>query len=121
MLSISPANYDSTPQLTERFRKRFGYFMVHEALEHAVCLGVLAEALETAGKADTATVREILHRDTFTKGWSAAMTPTGVKFDPTGLNTMASPVMVQWQKGELATVWPRNLAKAKAIWKGKTV
>jgi branched-chain amino acid transport system substrate-binding protein len=121
VLSISPANYDSTPQLTDRFRKRFGYFMVHEALEHAVCLGVLAEALETAGKADPGLLREVLHRDTFTKGWSAAMTPTGVKFDQTGLNTMASPVMVQWQKGELATVWPKNLAKAPARWKGKSV
>ena len=121
VLSISPANYDSTPQLTERFRKRFGYFMVHEALEHATCLGVLAEALETAGKADPALLREVLHRDTFTKGWSAAMTPTGVKFDQTGLNTMASPVMVQWQRGELATVWPKSLAKAPASWKGKRV
>jgi hypothetical protein len=34
---------------------------------------------------------------------------------------MASPVMVQWQKGELATVWPKNLAKAPALWKGKSV
>ena len=121
VLSISPANYDSTPELTARFRKRFGYFMVHEALEHAVCLGVLAEALEAAGKTDTAVLRDTLHANTFTKGWSAAMTPTGVKFDQTGLNTMASPVMVQWQKGELATVWPKSLAKAPAMWKGKKV
>ena len=121
VLSISPANYDATPELTDRFRKRFGYFMVHEALEHAVCLGVLAEALETAGKADPAALREVLHRDTFTKGWSAAMTPTGVTFDATGLNTNASPVMVQWQKGERATVWPKKLAKSPARWKGKSV
>jgi branched-chain amino acid transport system substrate-binding protein len=121
VLSISPANYDSTPELTGRFRSRFGYFMVHEALEHATCLGVLAEALETAGKADTAVLREVLHRDTFTRGWSVAMTPSGVKFDQTGLNVNASPLMVQWQKGELATVWPKQLAKAPARWKGKSV
>jgi branched-chain amino acid transport system substrate-binding protein len=121
VLSISPANYDSSPGLTGRFRKRFGYFMVHEALEHATCMGVLAEALEDAGTTDTAKLRDILHKNTFTKGWSAAMTPTGVKFDSSGLNTMASPVMVQWQKGELATVWPKNLAKAPALWKGKSV
>ncbi len=121
VLSISPANYDSTPALTERFRKRFGYFMVHEALEHATCLGVLAEALEQAGKVDTAAIREALQKGTFTQGWSAAMSPAGVKFDATGLNTMASPVMVQWQKGELATVWPKKLAKAPARWKGKSV
>ncbi|MDT3680370.1 MAG: ABC transporter substrate-binding protein [Burkholderiaceae bacterium] len=121
VLSISPANYDSSPQLTDRFRKRFGYFMVHEALEHATCMGVLAEALEIAGSVDTAKLRDVLHRNTFTKGWSVAMTPTGVKFDETGLNVNASPVMVQWQGGELATVWPKALAKAPARWKGKTV
>lgn len=121
VLSISPANYDSTPALTERFRTRFGYFMVHEALEHATCMGVLAEALEQAGKIDTAAIRDVLQKGTFTQGWSAAMSPAGVKFDATGLNTTASPVMVQWQKGELATVWPKNLAKAPARWKGKSV
>ena len=44
-----------------------------------------------------------------------------VRFDETGLNTKALPVMVQWQKGELATVWPKNLAKAPARWKNRTV
>ena len=36
VLSINTSNYDLAPELTDRFRKRFGYFMVHEALEHAV-------------------------------------------------------------------------------------
>ena len=48
MLSIAPANYDQAPEYTERYRKRFGTFMPHEALEHAVCAGVLAQALEVA-------------------------------------------------------------------------
>jgi hypothetical protein len=30
VLSISPTNYDLAPALTDLFRKRFGYFMVHE-------------------------------------------------------------------------------------------
>src|SRR3954447_22565959 len=51
VLSIAPANYDYRPELTERFRKKNGYFMVHEALEHAVCLDVLAQALERAKSA----------------------------------------------------------------------
>lgn len=38
VLSIAPANYDLAPEVTGRFRKRYGYFMVHEALEHAVCM-----------------------------------------------------------------------------------
>lgn len=120
VLSVSPANYDLSPELTKRFRAKYGYFMVHEALEHAVCMGVLAEALEMNGGADGEKLRATLRSHRFDKGWSAAMTGA-VKFDDTGLNTLAQPVMVQWQKGELVTVWPKSLAQAKARWKGKVV
>ena len=37
VLSISPTNYDLAPALTDPFRKRFGYFMVHEAIEQCGC------------------------------------------------------------------------------------
>ncbi len=120
VLSVSPANYDRVPEMTNRFRERFGYFMVHEALEHAVCLGVLAEAMDIAQSADPAKVRDTLHKERFDKGWSTAMTGA-VKFDETGLNTLAKPVMVQWQGGELVTVWPKELAMAPARWKGKPI
>jgi branched-chain amino acid transport system substrate-binding protein len=117
VMSVAPANYDLVPELTNRFRTKYGYFMVHEALEHAVCMGVLAEALEIAGSIEPAKLRDTLRSQRFTKGWSNAMT-SAVKFDDTGLNTLAKPVMVQWQRGELATVWPKELAKAPAHWKG---
>src|SRR5690606_12609156 len=117
---ISPASYDLAPELTERFRKKYGYFMVHEALEHAVCMGVLAEAMEVAKSADPAKVRETLRAHRFDQGWSTAMTGA-VDFDESGLNTLAKPVMVQWQKGRLRTVWPKDLATAPARWKGKTI
>jgi len=117
VMSVAPANYDLVPVLTNRFRAKYGYFMVHEALEHAVCMGVLAEALEIAGSIEPAKLRDTLRSQRFAKGWSTAMT-TAVKFDDTGLNTLAKPVMVQWQRGELVTVWPKELAKAPARWKG---
>ena len=120
VLSVSPANYDRVPELTDRFRERYGYFMVHEALEHAVCMGVLAEAMDIAKSADPAKVRETLYKERFDKGWSTAMTGA-VKFDETGQNTLAKPVMVQWQGGELRTVWPPELAMAPARWKGKPI
>ena len=120
VLSVSPANYDRVPEMTNRFRERYGYFMVHEALEHAVCLGVLAEAMDIAKSSDPAKVRDTLHKERFDKGWSTAMTGA-VKFDETGLNTLAKPVMVQWQGGELVTVWPKDLAMAPARWKGKPI
>ena len=53
VLSIDTSNYDLAPELTERFRRRYGYFMVHEALEHAVCLEVLVQAIKRAKSTDT--------------------------------------------------------------------
>jgi len=118
VLSISPANYDLAPELTERFRKRFGYFMVHEALEHAVCMDVLAQAMEKAKSAKPDDLRKALHGARFEGGWTRAMTGGAVQFDKTGLNTLSVPVMVQWRNKELVTVWPADVAKAKAIWPG---
>ena len=42
VLSISPTNYDLAAALTDLFRKRFGYFMVHEAIEQAFQCGLIA-------------------------------------------------------------------------------
>ena len=48
VLSICSANYDLATSLTEKYRKRYKSFMVHEALEHAVALDVLLQALNIA-------------------------------------------------------------------------
>ncbi|POR50962.1 ABC transporter substrate-binding protein [Bosea psychrotolerans] len=116
VLSIAPANYDLAPELTERFRKRYGYFMVHEALEHAVCMDVLAQAIETAKSTAPEALRKVLHGTRFEAGWTKTMTGGAVQFDKTGLNTLSVPVMVQWRSKELVTVWPSDVAKAKAVW-----
>ena len=118
VLSIAPGNYDQAPELTDAFKERYGYFMVHEALEHAVCLDVLAKALEVAGKAEPAAVREALSNTRFEGGWCNAMPGGAVDFDEAGLNTLAKPMMVQWRGEDLVTVWPDDLAKAEAVWSG---
>jgi len=120
VLSIAPANYDLAPELTERFRKRYGYFMVHEALEHGVMMDNLARAMEVAGSATPAAVRDALRSTRFTEGWSQAMTGKAVAYDATGLNTLAEPVMVQWRGTELVTVWPAGAATGKAAWRSRT-
>ena len=116
VLSIAPANYDYRPELTERFRKKYGYFMVHEALEHAVCLNVLAQAIERAKSAKPEEVVKHLRGARFEGGWAKAMTGDAVQFDATGLNTLSVPVMTQWRKKELVTVWPKEVAKGEAVW-----
>jgi branched-chain amino acid transport system substrate-binding protein len=117
VLSIAPANYDLAPDLTERFRKRFGYFMVHEALEHAVALDVLVQAIEKAKSAKAEDVTMALRGAKFTGGWTKVMTGGAVEFDSTGLNILSVPVMAQWRNKELVTVWPKDVAKGTAVWK----
>jgi branched-chain amino acid transport system substrate-binding protein len=116
VLSISPTNYDLAPALTDPFRKRFGYFMVHEAIESAVTLDVLAQAIEIAKSAKPKAVTEALHGARFEGGWTKALPGGAVQFDQTGLNTLLIPIMVQWRKKELVTVWPKDFAKASAVW-----
>jgi branched-chain amino acid transport system substrate-binding protein len=116
VLSIAPANYDLAPDLTERFRRRYGYFMVHEALEHAVCLDVLVQAIEKAKSAKAQDVVAALRGAKFAGGWTKAMPGGAVEFDQTGLNTLSVPLMVQWRNKELVTVWPKDIAKSAAKW-----
>ena len=115
VLSIAPANYDQAPEYTERYRKRFGTFMPHEALEHAVCAGVLAQALEVAASDKPEAVSAALRAQKYDQGWAGVMSGGGVHFDAKGLNTMAQPVMVQWQNNELVSVWPQALASGRVI------
>jgi len=115
VLSIAPANYDQAPEYTERYRQRFGTFMPHEALEHAVCVGVLAAALEVAKSDKPGAVTTALRAQKYDQGWAGVMSGGGVHFDATGYNTMAQPVLVQWQQGELVSVYPQHMAKGKVI------
>jgi branched-chain amino acid transport system substrate-binding protein len=116
VLSISPTNYDLAPALTDQFQKRFGFFMVHEAIESAVALDVLVQAIERAKSAKPKAVSEALHGMRFEGGWTKAMPGGAVQFDQTGLNTLSAPIMVQWLKKELVTIWPKDFAKASPLW-----
>ena len=116
VLSISPSNYDLAPALTDPFRKRFGDFMEHDAIEYAVALDLVLQAIERAKSAKPRAVTEVLHAARFESGWTKAMPGGAVQFDQTGLNTLSVPVMVQWRKKELVTVWPKNFAKSSPVW-----
>jgi branched-chain amino acid transport system substrate-binding protein len=116
ILSISPTNYDLAPALTDKFRERFGFFMVHEAIESAVTLDVLAQAIERAKWANPKAVTEALHGGRFDGGWTKAMPGGAIQFDQSGLNTLLAPIMVQWRKKELVTVWPKDFAKTSPVW-----
>ena len=115
VLSICSANYDLDSATTDRYRKRFKSIMVHEAHEHAVAMDVLAQAINQAKSAKPEDIAQALRTTTFNQGWAKTMTNGQVRFDETGLNVHAEPVMVQWQNRELVTVWPQKFAKGKLI------
>jgi branched-chain amino acid transport system substrate-binding protein len=117
VLSINTSNYDLAPELTDRFRKRFGYFMVHEALEHAVTLEVLVQAIRKAKSSKAEDVAAALRGARFTGGWINGMTGGAVQFDQTGLNVLSVPLMVQWRGKDIVTVWPKDIAKSAPVWR----
>ena len=43
-----------------------------------------------------------------------------VKFDATGQNTFASPVLIQWGRGRFVTVYPFEVATARLVWPMKS-
>jgi hypothetical protein len=61
-------------------------------------------------------VTEALHGARFESGWTNAMPGGAVQFGQNGLNTLSVPLMVQWRKKELVTVWPKNVAKPSPVW-----
>ncbi len=116
VLSVNSANYDFDPERAKRYRERFNYPMVHDAIEHAALIEVLAQALEKAASTEKGALRETLLDTHFQGGWIDGMPGEGIDFDETGHNTLAEPIVVQWRGGEMVTVWPRKYEKAAPVW-----
>jgi hypothetical protein len=79
----------------------------HAASGFAGCL-IYAEAVKRAGRLEADRVREVLRK-------LEMRTMFGdFKVDETGFQTAHEMVMLQWQDGKKMTVWPDDLAVAKA-------
>ena len=91
---------------------------VDEAFRRAVDATMRLLPAIKAKSAKPEDLRKALQGARFEGGWNKAMTGGAVQFDKTGLNTLSVPVMVQWRNKELVTVWPADVAKAKAVWPG---
>lgn len=78
---------------------------------------VIRDALEMAGKADREAVAVALH--TMDGGPSKYYPGGKIKFGPDGRREGASLTIIQWQKGTPVTIYPPELAVAKANWPKK--
>src|SRR5438067_1241449 len=97
------------------YQKQFGEFLFEYAGGLVAQTFMIADALERAASTEPQKVRDALAALDVSEGY-AAMCPGGkVKFGPDGKNIYAHPVGVQWQHGDLATVFPKEDARAQLI------
>ncbi len=120
VFSVGSWNYDvncaEVPRIAEAYEKRHGEFIMEHAGEAYIMIYVLADAIERAASPDPLKVREALAKTNLTKGPGSVMPGCRVEFDATGWNKHVHPVMVQWQKGQLRTVYPASDARVKPVW-----
>jgi branched-chain amino acid transport system substrate-binding protein len=120
VFSVASWNFDincpAVTKFSEEYEKKYGEFLMEHAGEAYVMMWVIADALESAGSTDPKKVREALVATNLTKGPGAAMPGCRVEFDAMGWNKHVHPVMTQWQKGQLRTVYPASDARLKPTW-----
>ena len=115
LLGVAHWNHDvdaNAQKVNAEYQKRFGEFLFEYAGGLVAQTFMIADALERAASADPKKVRDALAALDVSEGY-AAMCPGGrVKFDETGRNIYGHPVGVQWQNGDLVSVFPKEEAKA---------
>jgi branched-chain amino acid transport system substrate-binding protein len=108
-------NHDSdenAQKVNAVYQKMYGEFLFEYAGGLVAQTFMLADALERAASTDPQKVRDALAALDVSSGY-AAMCPGGkVKFGPDGKNIYGHPVGVQWQHGDLASVFPKEDARA---------
>jgi branched-chain amino acid transport system substrate-binding protein len=118
LLGVAHWNHDisdDAQKVNAEYKKRTGEFLFEYAGGLVAQTFMLADALERAGSRDPQKVRDALSKLDVAKGY-AAMAPGGkVKFDENGKNIYAHPVGVQWQNGDLASVFPKEDARSPLI------
>jgi len=103
---------DDAQKVNAEYKKRTGEFLFEYAGGLVAQTFMLADALERAASTDPQKVRDALSAIDVSTGY-AAMAPGGkVKFGPDGKNIYGRPVGVQWQNGDLASVFPKEDARA---------
>ena len=99
--------YPGAREYFEKYQKRFGATTEYHGAEAYASIYVMADALRRASDISTTAVREALV-------YTDMMTPFGpVKFVSYGKKKQQNALptyLVQWQKGVLETVWPKNVA-----------
>jgi branched-chain amino acid transport system substrate-binding protein len=102
--------FGSAGNYAQRFRERYGFVPDYHAAESSAAGVTLQLAVEKAGSVDPEKVRAALASLDATTFYGP------IQFDHQGLNTRKPMVTVQIQHGRPVTVWPPDVATAKALY-----
>ena len=95
------------------YSAKTGFPFDSDAIQEAVCLHVLAQAIEKAGAVDTEKVVQILRSETFDSPLSLS---GKVAFSPGGQNNKAFTVITQIVDQKYRTVFPESYADSELIY-----
>jgi len=118
LLGVAHWNHDinaDAKTVNAGYQKAYGQFIFEYAGGLIAQTFMIADALERAASTDPQKVRDALAALDVSKGY-AAMAPGGkVKFDQNGKNVYGHPVGVQWQNGDLVSVFPKEDAQVPLV------
>jgi branched-chain amino acid transport system substrate-binding protein len=73
---------------------------------------IIRQALEKAASRDPRKIRDVLADTEFT---GLPFPATKVKFGDNGLNIYNQSILTEWMKGELRTVWPKEVQAIQPV------
>ncbi len=109
-------NKPGAKEANDKYKAKNGENLTGEAVDAYLAMYVIKDALERAASLEPAKIREALAATNLTGGPGMIVGYDAVKFDATGQNENASPVIIQvadlGQGLERVTIWPKNARRA---------
>ncbi len=105
------ASDPAAQEVRDSFESIYGEEMRTSAVLAYQAAYIIADAIERAGSADPAAIRDALAETNYADHILPYSGP--ISFDDTGENNVASPVVMQVQDGAVVQVWPTDLAQAE--------
>ncbi len=107
------ASNPAAQEVRDKFESIYGEEMRTSAVLAYQAMYIIADAIERAGSADPAAIRDALAETNYADHilpYSGA-----ISFDDTGETEVASPVVMQVQDGAVVQVWPTDLAESEPV------
>jgi branched-chain amino acid transport system substrate-binding protein len=100
----TPAAYN------DLYKQTFNYEPAYQSADATVSGVAFVKAIETAGSIEPDKVRDAIAKLNFMSFYGQ------IKFDERGINVTKPMAVEQWQNGKRVTVFPADVAEAKAMW-----